>query len=98
MGTRRRFACPSCGYAALVSGGDDCGFFYATRTVVCARCAEVSDVVCSETPWDPGSVASYCFLRCPSCDGPVRPWRNRACPRCGEAMEPDPEGPVVSWD
>ena len=35
MGTRREFACPGCGYRAVVSGGDDCGFFVATRTAVC---------------------------------------------------------------
>lgn len=98
MGTRREFACPGCGYRAVVSGGDDSGFFYATRTVVCSRCAEVADVISSETPWDPGSTASYCFLRCPTCDGMVRPWRDRACPRCGRRMEPDAAGAVVHWD
>lgn len=98
MGTRCRFVCPACGYATVVSGGDDCGFFVATRTVVCNRCEEVMDVVGSETPWDAGSTASYCFLRCPSCDGGVRAWHGRACPRCGKGMELDPDGPVIQWD
>ncbi len=98
MGTRREFACPACGYWAAVSGGDDCGFFVATRTVVCSRCREVVDVISSETPWDPGSSASFCFLRCPTCDGMVRSWRDRACPRCGGRMELDPAGIVLHWD
>jgi ssDNA-binding Zn-finger/Zn-ribbon topoisomerase 1 len=98
MGTRREFACPRCGYRATVSGGDDAGFFVATRTVVCARCREVADVVSSETPWDPASEAPFCALRCPDCDGTVRPWRDRACPRCGGRMDPDPAGVAIHWD
>ncbi|MEN6342895.1 MAG: hypothetical protein ABFC89_10100 [Methanospirillum sp.] len=98
MGTRREFACPGCGYRALVSGGDDCGFLVATRTVVCGRCTEIADVVSSETPWVVGGDAPFCALRCPTCDGPVRPWRHRACPRCGDGMEPDETGAVVHWD
>lgn len=98
MGTCREFACPACGYRAMVSGGDDCGFFVATRTVVCDRCALVADVVSSEAPWDPGAVSSYCALRCPECDGQVHPWRNRACPRCGSRMEMDDAGVVINWD
>jgi acetone carboxylase gamma subunit len=98
MGTRREFVCPGCGYRATVSGGDDCGFFVATRTVVCGRCAMIADVVSSETPWDPESTASYCFLRCPACDGPVRPWRERVCPHCGGRMKQDAAGEVVHWE
>ena len=45
MGERHPYRCPACGYLALVSGGDDCGFFVATRTVVCDRCAKILDVV-----------------------------------------------------
>jgi len=98
MGTLRQFVCSGCGYSAVVSGGDDCGFIVATRTVVCDRCAEVADVVSSETPWDPDSVGSYCALRCPTCDGRVHPWHDRACPRCGQRMEQDPDGAAIHWD
>lgn len=97
MGTLYRFGCPSCGYSAHVSGGDDCGFLVATRTVVCTRCREVMDVISSETPWDPESGASFCALRCPLCDGMVRPWRAQTCPRCGTPME-RAEAPGVHWD
>ena len=98
MGERHPYRCPACGYLALVSGGDDCGFFVATRTVVCDRCAKILDVVASETPWDPDTMASYCMLRCPACDGLVHPWHHRTCPCCRDRMEPDPEGSVIHWD
>ncbi len=98
MGVRRGFVCVGCGYRATVSGGDDCGLFVATRTVVCGRCREVSDVISSETPWDPKSDAPFCALRCPACDGPVRPWRERTCPRCGGRMDRDAAGEVIHWD
>jgi hypothetical protein len=97
MGTLYRFSCPGCGYSATVSGGDDSGFVYATRTVVCDRCAIVADVVSSDTPWNPATVASYCALRCPLCDGLVHPWHDRKCPKCGSVMEPE-EGIAIPWD
>ena len=59
MGERHPYRCPACGYLALVSGGDDCGFFVATRTVVCDRCAKILDVVASaDTLSRPGDAPS----------------------------------------
>lgn len=98
MGVRHWFLCPDCGYRALISGGDDCGFFVATRTVVCDRCIEVIDVIGSETPWAPDTLASYCALRCPSCDGLVHSWHDQACPRCGGRMELEAGKAPLRWD
>ncbi len=70
MGTRREFVCPGCGYRATVSGGDDCGFFVATRTVVCGRCATIADVVSSETPWDPGATRRTASSAAPPATAP----------------------------
>ena len=45
MGGLFEFKCPNCGYQAEVSGGEDCGFFARTETMVCKNCLQVVDVL-----------------------------------------------------
>ena len=81
MGETRSYRCSDCGYAALVSGGDDVGMAVATTTVVCDACREVMDVVMGT----PGLVVSSPRLRCVNnARHRVRRWvAPGACPRCG---------------
>lgn len=89
MRPKRRFVCPDCGYAAAIP--DDAG----DGTALCRRCREVVVGVPAEERWNEApAVTGICALRCPGCDGPVRPWRNRACPACGGTLLPG-EGNIM---
>lgn len=97
MGIWQNFKCDSCGYAAQVSGGADCGFDVRTVTILCSECRELMDVVVG-TPLETEATA---LRRRPQCSrGPahrVRLWEAPGpCPRCGTAMT---AGAVVAlWD
>ncbi len=74
MGSLHSFKCEKCGYDAEVSGGEDAGFEVATRTMVCANCRELVDVVVSERK-DLNEDYAPIPERCPNCRGDrVEPW------------------------
>jgi len=80
--SRTRLACPGCGYATLMPPEGE--------GAVCRRCREVVAGVPADEPYNGAApVSGVCALRCPGCDGPVRPWQNRACPVCGGTLRPD---------
>jgi hypothetical protein len=92
MGRIYRFECSACGYIANVSGGDDKGELFATRTVSCATCRALGDAI----------VQSVGRLRCPMA-GPrspahdITPWTHPGpCPRCGAELSRDESG--VPWE
>jgi len=99
MGSWLLFTCPSCGYAATVSGGADVGMRCATQTIVCKTCKELADVVTHSSEdgtWPPLSKDEAegaeerppIPIRCPeSAAHPVEPWSaGGPCPKCGVAM------------
>ncbi len=98
MGYLYSFKCQSCGYYAEVSGGDDVGMMASTTTINCGVCRELYDVVVlsrsrARTP-------ARKEPQCPKVNThPVTVWKHPGpCPRCGETLDLDPEGPVVLWD
>jgi DNA-directed RNA polymerase subunit RPC12/RpoP len=96
MGLRYLFACPSCGYTTVVSGGDDMGMSCATTTMVCSRCKTLSDVVMAQKPWDEKAIVENTLVTCPYCSGPVTRWTGRRCPKCRGVMEA--QGGGIPWD
>jgi hypothetical protein len=104
MGIHRQFICQSCGYEAIVSGGDGVGWACRTTTLSCQDCRELFDVVTSEQPWDESVGLSDKELVCPRCRSAesnrrhcVERWTAPGpCPKCGQVMD---EGDVVEcWD
>lgn len=99
MGRHSQFRCDACGYEAVVSGGPDVGFAVETRTIACAKCKQLFDVVTSEDPGNPK--APRIALRCPrsrTATHPVKPWKaNGPCPSCGGKMQVTGEV-VEMWD
>lgn len=97
MGSLHSFKCEKCGYDAEMSGGEDAGFEVATRTMVCANCGELVDVVVSKRK---NLNEDYAPIpeRCPDCRGDsLRPWEeSHSCPKCGFGMEDG--GLTVMWD
>jgi hypothetical protein len=108
MGTRYLFTCPSCGYSAEVSGGNDAGVSCAQTTISCETCRELRDVLISTDPsvvrqdesghplkpdWEPPE------LKCPaSGDHKIKWWSHPGlCPRCGDILEKH-EDKFVLWD
>jgi len=99
MGQNRQFRCTGCGYAAIVSGGSDCGFTVRTQTIACSSCKELVDVVTSEEASNPQ--ARKLPLRCPrsrTVKHPVTKWKaGGPCPRCGAKMH-DTGEVLIMWD
>ena len=44
------FSCPTCGYSAQVSGGEDFGFDAVATTIVCENCCELLDIGIGTSP------------------------------------------------
>jgi len=65
LGSNYQFTCKSCGYEAIVSGGDDVGMACRTTTISCQDCGELYDVVTSEEPWNDTAGLSDEELVCP---------------------------------
>ncbi len=99
MGQQNQFRCESCGYEAIVSGGDDFGMRASTTTIVCETCEELYDVTTAEFP--PYPHQSDFELGEPLCpknrEHPIRRWPYLGpCPRCGRQMV---LGEVtINWD
>ncbi len=96
MGTIYKFVCPSCGYAAEVSGHGDGGFKALTVTIACKHCKELYDVAVSTCE---NSKAPEWIDVAPHCpNSPTHEWVEwrdpGACPRCATAMV---RGEVVAW-
>jgi hypothetical protein len=103
MGTRYEFRCRACGYSATVSGGLDQGMFAVVRTMTCADCEEVVDVLVGKYGQEgPTGDPSYDkdLGVCPNCHRRrVSPWPGkRNCPRCENPMTLAPDSPRVLWD
>jgi len=97
MGAIYRFFCPTCGYSSEVSGGDDCGFVSATKTIQCDKCQIIRDVETSRTPWDEKSIKPISKLKCPKCRRKVKEWDGEQCPKCNGKMQRDEEF-LIMWD
>lgn len=97
MGALESHVCRSCGYVATVSGGYSLMMRAQTRTVSCATCRELTDVIVRSDelgnfpPPENGGEHGLpeVPLRCHEGDShEVALWeRGGPCPRCGEAME-----------
>lgn len=86
MGAKNQFRCESCGYEAMVSGGEDVGFSVSTTTISCRGCKELYDVVTAEFPPYPHqSGFEQGEPLCPQDrEHAVVSWRHPGpCPRCG---------------
>jgi ssDNA-binding Zn-finger/Zn-ribbon topoisomerase 1 len=65
-------------------------------TVMCPKCRIVADIKVSDEPWDRTKDKTIKELRCPECDGLVKKWKVRECPKCGALMS---EGSLeILWD
>ena len=89
MGAKYQLVCGSCGYEAMVSGGDDFGFNVHATTIVCEDCRELCDVVTARFPpypHDPDFEQDE--PECPKDPAhTVRRWRAPGlCPNCGQQM------------
>jgi len=101
MGTKYDFDCVNCGYKATVSGGRDCGFCAVVRTMICANCTELVDVLIGAHGND-GPIGDPEYDRdiglCPSCRGhDLSNWPgSHPCPKCKARMTDN--GPPLMWD
>lgn len=97
MGQQSEFACPSCGYSALVEGGKGYGFIAEVETMDCKELVDVLVGLHSDM-WKPEDEKD--IGRCPNCNGNnVVVWdtASKPCPRCGGMMEKTGrQGPL--WD
>jgi hypothetical protein len=103
MGTKFEFRCKECGYSATVSGGLDSGMVATVRTMACADCKEIVDVLVGKYG-EEGPTGDPAYDRdlnvCPNCQRrQVRPWSvSRSCPRCGSSMTLRHDAPKLLWD
>lgn len=83
MGEMFDFKYPSCGYAEMLSGRDDCGMTAATTTILCQDCKKLYDVLISSKAWDANS---YEEPFCPKNRyHNIRRWKHpEFCQKCGE--------------
>lgn len=80
MGTSYRFDCPSCGYSAEVSGGDDAGMIASTATIVCKACRRLYDAPTALAK-EFGDRRDPVPLRCPRAEyHPIERWKARSLP------------------
>jgi hypothetical protein len=91
VGLSKEFKCGSCGYEALVSGGDDAGMMVSTTTIACEVCKELFDVITfrrRELPEHGEFNLGRVELKCQNSSGHlVRLWTHPGeCPSCGNAM------------
>lgn len=104
MGLCQEFVCLGCGYAAIVSGGDDCGMVATTTTVTCQQCRELFDVVTSALDGDGVPLEGTPFrkvqVRCPRRrTHSVTAWTfPGTCPRCAAMMDKKIDGQMLLWD
>jgi hypothetical protein len=103
MGTAFEFVCPGCGYRAIVSGGRDVGMSAVVRTMTCADCVELVDVLIGHWGQD-GPTGNPDYDKnldiCPECSrANVRPWpSHHPCPRCSGQMIKDEDSGLLMWD
>jgi hypothetical protein len=97
MGTLYNFGCGSCGYAAELSGGEDCGMTQATTTIFCQDCHALYDVVTSEDSMTHKPEREL-PIHCPqSSSHRWRLWTHPGpCPKCGATMVRGEE--TLIWD
>jgi hypothetical protein len=96
MGETRGYICPSCRYAADVSGGDDAGMAVVTTTIACGECRALRDVVTGRREQGFAPIAPVCPR---GRRHHVSPWRFPGpCPRCGTTMVEDPDAAIALWD
>ena len=96
MGQTYEFRCPSCGYRAEVSGGDDAGMVACTTTIICEDCRKLFDITTDLL--DSSTEDKQPEFRCPKqASHRVHKWSaNGPCPRCGTRME---KGKLtILWD
>jgi Zn finger protein HypA/HybF involved in hydrogenase expression len=103
VGTTHRFVCETCRHAFDSSDGEDRGFLSHVRSMTCADCEDVVDVVTGMTPAVPEEIEVELRRRigkCPRCDGAnVAVWdSSKPCPKCGGRVAVNPEGPTTLWD
>jgi hypothetical protein len=67
MGQWYRFVCDGCAYEAEASGGPDAGMMVIVRTMSCAGCKNIVDVVVAGTHPEPSEDVLAEIGRCPSC-------------------------------
>jgi DNA-directed RNA polymerase subunit RPC12/RpoP len=93
MGFRQTFRCEACDFEALVSGGPDAVMNGYTRTMACAACMALYDVLVD-------GFTPERELHCPECGSQqLQYWDHPApCPQCGGAMAADPDGPALCAD
>jgi len=103
MGTKYLFRCSECGYQAIVSDGEDRGFFSVVRTMECLDCRELVDVLIGaygEKGKKTGnSDLDKLYEICPKCKcSRVSIWdKSKPCPKCREKMRQDPDF-GCDWD
>ena len=101
MSRLRQFHCDHCGYRARVFGGVSYGFEVVLTTIACATCERLYDALAEERLGDVaeglrnGQRPELNGVRCPVDERhSVAPWKNgEACPKCGEPLAANGEGP-----
>ncbi len=86
---RIEFRCGTCGYAAMVSGGNDIGGIGYTTTVLCEDCEELYDVFTyRRMALTEDDRLGRIEPACPKSGGhSFRLWKDPdACPRCENSM------------
>lgn len=87
MGRLYAFVCDDCGYEAEVAGGGDAGMSGVRKTMSCADCRQLVDVLVALVEPVLKSVERPA---CPICNGVrISPW--------GDADHPGPPLPGVAW-
>lgn len=103
MGTAYQYECPRCEYSAVVAGDREVGMVAVVRTMVCASCKALVDVVVGFVGHD-GPIGDSEYDRdlnvCPECRSTdVHTWPcSTPCPRCGISMGIKPGGETVHFD
>ena len=95
--------CDHCWYQAMISGGEDCGFFVFTKTFECKTCKSIDDYEIALTPG--GKSMNFPPVGDPVCEEcnnkDLIPWDlalQGHCPQCGHQMRLDESGGSINWD